>query len=59
MIYDDEILFMLGEIKGELMEIRKLSGRVSALEQCQSWLKGAWAVLAAALAYITREIYWR
>jgi hypothetical protein len=58
MIYD-EILFMLGEIRGELVEIRRLSERVSMLEQCQSWLKGAWAVLAAALAYMSREIYWR
>jgi hypothetical protein len=58
MIYD-EILFMLGEIKGELLEIRKLSARVSMLEQWQAWLKGAWAVLAAALAYMTRQIYWR
>ena len=56
MIYD-EILFILGEIKGELVEIRKLSERVSMLEQCQSWLKGAWAVLAAALAYISHELY--
>lgn len=56
---DDDILFMLGEIKGELIEIRKLYQRVSALEQCQSWLKGAWAALAAALACVTREIYWR
>jgi hypothetical protein len=59
MIYDHEILFLLGEIKGELVEIRKLSERVSILEQCQARLKGAWAVLAAALAYLTREIYWR
>ena len=58
MIYD-EILFMLGEIKGELVEIRKLSQRVSMLEQCQAWLKGAWAVLAAALAYMSRQIHWR
>ena len=56
MIYD-EILFMLGEIKGELVEIRKLSERVSMLEQCQSWLKGAWAVLAAALAYPVKGIF--
>jgi hypothetical protein len=57
MIYDDEILFILGEIKGELVEIRKLSERVSMLEQCMSWLKGAWAVLAAALAYVSHELY--
>ena len=58
MIYD-EILFMLGEIRGELVEIRKLSERVSILEQWQAWLKGAWAAIAAALAYLIRELYWR
>ena len=52
-----EILRALGRIEGELIEIRKLSERVSVLEQCQSWLKGAWAVLAAALACLCREIY--
>ena len=58
MVYDD-ILFILGEIKGELVEIRKLSERVSKIEKCQAWLKGVWAVLAAALACLGREIYWR
>jgi hypothetical protein len=57
MIYHDEVLFLLGEIRGELVEIRKLSERVSILEQCQARLKGAWAVLAAALAYVGHEIY--
>jgi hypothetical protein len=52
-----EILRALGRIEGELIEIRKLSQRVSMLEQCQSWLKGAWAALAAALAYLFREVY--
>ena len=52
-----EILRALGRIEGELIEIRKLSQRVSILEQCQSWLKGAWAVLAASLVYLCREIY--
>ena len=49
-----EILRALGRIEGELIEIRKLSERVSILEQCQSRLKGAWAVLAASLAYLCR-----
>jgi hypothetical protein len=54
-----EILRALGRIEGELIEIRRLSQRVSMLEQCQSWLKGAWAVLAAALACLCRAIYTR
>ena len=40
-----EILRALGRIEGELVEIRKLSERVSKLEMWQSWLKGGWAVL--------------
>ncbi len=48
----NEIMRALGRIEGELVEIRKLSERVSSLEQWQSWLKGGWAVLAAALAYV-------
>ena len=48
----EEILLMLGEIKGELVEIRKLSQRVSAIEHWQSWLKGAWAILVAGYAFL-------
>src|SRR5437667_7813293 len=44
----NEILRALGRIEGELVEIRKLSERVSKLELWQSWLKGGWAALAAA-----------
>ena len=51
-----EILRALGRIEGELVEIRKLSARVSRLEIWQSWLKGGWAMLAAAYAYIVRGI---
>ena len=40
------LLLTLGEIKGELVEIRKLSERVARLERWQYWLKGAWAVAA-------------
>jgi hypothetical protein len=50
----DQILFLLGRIEGELVEIRKLSERVSRVERWQSWLKGAWAVLACAFAYLCR-----
>jgi hypothetical protein len=56
---NQEILRALGRIEGELIEIRRLSQRVSMLEQCQSWLKGACAVLAAALACLCRAIYTR
>ena len=53
----NEILKTLGCIEGELKEIRKLSARVSRLEQMQCWLKGGWAVLAAASAYLCKGIY--
>jgi len=39
-----------------LIQIRKLSERVSALEQAQSWLKGGWAILTAAFLYMFRGI---
>ena len=32
----------LGRVEGELIEIHKVSERVSRLEQMQSWLKGGW-----------------
>ena len=47
-----EILRALGRIEGELVEIRKLSERVSKLEVLQSWLKGGWAILVAAWLYL-------
>ena len=47
----NEILRALGRIEGQLIEIRKLNERVSQLEVWQSWLKGAWAVVAA-LCYL-------
>ena len=48
----DIVMRALGHIEGRLDEIRNLSLRVASLEQWQAWLKGAWAVLAAALAYL-------
>jgi len=51
----EEILRALGRIEGELVEIRKLSERVTKLEVLQSWLKGGWAVLVAAWLYLWRE----
>jgi hypothetical protein len=50
-----EILRALGRIEGELVEIRKLSERVSKLEVLLSWLKGGWAVLVAGYVYLWRE----
>ena len=52
-----QMLLALGRIEGELIEIRKLSQRVSMLEQCQAWLKGACAALMAAMAYVIRTVY--
>ena len=51
-----EILIMLGRIEGELVEIRKLNQRVSALEICHSWLKGAWAAVVGMYVYIFRAM---
>jgi len=52
-----EIMRALGRIEGELVEIRKLTQRVSRLEQWQSWLKGGWAFLVGAFAYVCRTAY--
>ena len=41
----------------ELIQIRKLSERVTTLEIWQSWLKGGWAALAAAYAYLCKASY--
>ena len=51
-----DILRALGRIEGELVEIRELSERVSKLEMWQSWLKGGWAALVAAYAYLFKAI---
>ena len=52
-----ELRHEIGKIQGELVEIRRLSYRVSMLEQCQSWLKGGWAMLAAACGYLFHGFY--
>jgi hypothetical protein len=54
-----DILLAIGRIEGELVEIRKLSQRVSRLEIWQSWLRGGWAVIAAMYAYLFRVVYGR
>ena len=55
----NEILRALGRIEGELVEIRKLSARVSRIEVWLSWLKGAWAALIVGYAYLCREAFGR
>jgi len=52
-----EIMRSLGRIEGRLVEINKLSERVSSLELWQSWLKGGWAALVAAWAYLCKATY--
>jgi hypothetical protein len=52
----DDILRAIGRIEGELMEIRKLSQRVSTLELWQSWLKGGWAAVVAMYVYLCRVV---
>jgi hypothetical protein len=52
----DDILRAIGRIEGELVEIRKLSQRVSTLELWQSWLKGGWAAVVAMYVYLCRVV---
>ena len=52
---NQEVFRSLGRIEARLDEISKLSDRVSNLELWQSWLKGGWAALAAAWAYVFRS----
>jgi hypothetical protein len=53
----DEILRALGRIEGQLIEIAKLSERVSKIEMCLSWMKGGWAALAGACAYLCKTAF--
>jgi hypothetical protein len=53
----EEILMLLGGIKAELVQIRKLSERVCALEQMQSWMKGGWTILLVLLAYLLKASF--
>jgi hypothetical protein len=52
----NEILRVLGRIEGQfdgaLIEIRKLSERVTKLESWQQWLRGGWAALLLAYLYL-------
>ena len=59
MTTNDDIFRSLGRIEGELVEIRKLSHRVSMLELWQSWLKGGWAAVVAMYVYLCRTMYGR
>jgi hypothetical protein len=53
----NEIHRAVGRMEGRMNEICKLSERVSKLEQCVSWLKGGWAVLAGAFACVCRATF--
>ena len=53
---NNEILRALGRIEGELIEIRKLSERVSKLQTSLAWLKGGWAILIAAFYYLLQVV---
>ena len=55
----EEILVALGRIEGELVEIRKISVRVNRLEVTLGWVKGVWAAMAAAWAYLYRCVLQR
>ncbi len=55
----DEIMRTLGRIEGRLDHLTGVPDRVSKLEQWQAWLKGGWAVLAAALSYVLKAGYGR
>jgi hypothetical protein len=55
----DDILRAVGRIEGRLVEIGKLSERVSVLERWQSWLKGAWAAVLGLYAWLVHGSCWR
>jgi len=50
----NQILRALGRIEGQLIEINRLSARVSVVEASVSWIKGGWAILVAAVFYLYR-----
>ena len=52
-----EVMRSLGRIESRLDRLDKLPDRVATLERWQSWLKGAWAALVAAWAYLSRIAY--
>ena len=54
-----KIVRSVSRMEGELCEIRKLSQRVSRLEQWMFYLKGAWAALAAACACLWKIVWVR
>jgi hypothetical protein len=60
---NQEILRILGRIEGRLdqiqIELQTLSERVLKLEGWQSWIRGAWAAIAAASGYLLRAAWAR
>jgi hypothetical protein len=51
-----EILRALGRIEGRLIGLERLSERLTRLETWLAWLKGGWAVLAAAYVYVFKKL---
>jgi hypothetical protein len=51
------LVFLIGRHDGELVDMRKLSERISRLERWQYWLKGGWAILAGAWGYMLMNLY--
>jgi hypothetical protein len=49
----------IGRIEGKIdgIQSQNLPERVRILEQRQAWLKGAWAFLIGAFAWLFKEIY--
>ncbi len=52
----DETILLLGRIEGRLIEIGKLSERVSKVETSLAWLKGGWAAIVAGYVYVCRRL---
>jgi hypothetical protein len=50
-----ELVRSVGRIEGKLDGFNRLAERVRLLEIWQSWLRGAWAVMAGAWVYVCRK----
>ena len=53
----NELMRTLGRIEARLDKLDNLPDRVASLERWQAWLKGGWAALAAAFAYLCKGTY--
>jgi hypothetical protein len=54
---NDDVMRTLGRIEGKVDGLAKLPDRVAALEHWQAWLKGGWAAVATAVAYVFKTAY--